>query len=798
MLIWNSGDIPYGLVSARERSYYISLQSAMLKGSKIKVTELDASGTAIGQPVFLSSDVDVVSAGPILHTGVNSGSPILVWTEKATKTLNINVLGTKRSLRINAPFSDVETLEKITVHAPRSSAALPHLLIHYQASDIHWAEVYHIDPATQAIVKARDVPRMAGKGAFSASSSGTEVYFTRHTGSQIILFSSVLEATLSQWSLTGKSRGDLLDIANVASEVIPRSGSTYAVRSAETLPSGDWELVRNGELFWKRHEGLSGTVAAAFLDIAEEESLAEELAAESKGGPFRAYVHRIKRHVRDLSHLPAWAEGLPARFLGSFIGEKPPSQTQGLRRDGFGFRKIVLIATENGRLAALDVGEQGKVIWSVQAISLKPGEKWQVLSIVAEDDTALVRLKNGGFLRVGSRSGEVLQNQKGGIISSLRTTVPVVDASGSSIPIPVNDDGSVGDIPAANFRKGTILVTEANDGIVRGWSLTKSTKPTLVWQFLPSAHEKVHSVSARPVHDPVASIGKALGDRNVLYKYLNPNLLLITTIGAGTSTATFYLIDSTSGVELYSTSHPNVDINHPIVSTLSENWIAYSLYSELTAKTQGSTQLDQQKLKGYQIFVSELYESPYPNDRGSLLSTSNYSNIYPSTEDMHGTPGKPHVISQTFLLPGPIASMSITSTLQGITTRALLCVISDLNSVISISRAFLDPRRPVGRDPTTPELEEGLFRYHPSLEFEPKWVINHKRELLSVSNVITSPSLLESTSLVFAFGEIDLFGTRVSPIGAFDILGKGFSKLQLVLTVVALAVGTTIVAPFVS
>ena len=51
---------------------------------------------------------------------------------------------------------------------------------------------------------------------------------------------------------------------------------------------------------------------------------------------------------------------------------------------------------------------------------------------------------------------------------------------------------------------------------------------------------------------------------------------------------------------------------------------------------------------------------------------------------------------------------------------------------------------------------------------------------------------------MFGFGKLDLFGSRVSPIGAFDILGKGFSKIQLVLTLAALAVGTTLVAPFVS
>lgn len=57
---------------------------------------------------------------------------------------------------------------------------------------------------------------------------------------------------------------------------------------------------------------------------------------------------------------------------------------------------------------------------------------------------------------------------------------------------------------------------------------------------------------------------------------------------------------------------------------------------------------------------------------------------------------------------------------------------------------------------------------------------------------------MESTSLVVVFGGVDLFGTRVAPSGAFDMLGKGFGRLQLVGTVVGLAVGVWFVAPMVS
>ena len=68
---------------------------------------------------------------------------------------------------------------------------------------------------------------------------------------------------------------------------------------------------------------------------------------------------------------------------------------------------------------------------------------------------------------------------------------------------------------------------------------------------------------------------------------------------------------------------------------------------------------------------------------------------------------------------------------------------------------------------------------------------------MGISEVVTSPALIESTSIVFAYG-LDLFGTRLSPSFRFDILGKDFNKFQMLATVAALAVATFIVAPLVS
>ena len=792
------------MVSAKEKIFYISLHSTLLKGFKIKVTELSAvAGNSIDQSLSLASDSETASEESILHVGANDGIPFLIWVDKGLKNLRMNIIGTNKIAQFNVPPSDRQLAEKIVVHAPLSPKAKAQVVLQYQGVDSHWAEVYHFNSGE--IKKAYDLPRLQGQGAFSATSHGSDVYFTRHTVLENTLISAVDSTQLSQWSNQPARHDESIDpqgITHAVSEVIPRGTSSYAVRSALMLPSGDWQLIRNGELYWVRPEGLAGVVAAAFIEISDAVTLAEELAVESQSNLLSAYIHRVKRHAKDLRQLPAEAEALWKSLAANWIGGKA-HQVHDKARDGFGFRKLILVATESGRLAALDSGNRGAVVWNIQAVALKPGQKWKVLSIEAEEDTVLVRGSGGEFLRVVPSTGVLQQYQPGGIISSLKTSITVRDAIGKKILIPVNNDGALGEVPSTEFSPGTVIVTQGHNNAIKGWTFARSSKPVLLWSFTPAVGEQVLAISTRPAHDPVASIGKALGDRNVLYKHLNPNILLVTTVAKDTSTASFYLLDSISGEVIYSTSHSKVDLSRPIVPVMSENWYAYSLFGEASSIAQGTTQTDQKPLKSHQLVISELYESPHPNDRGPLGSSSSnstFSSIFPLEEKVttDDTLSPPHVISQTFLLPGPISSISVTSTLQGITTRSLLCALPDLNSIISISRAFVDPRRPVGRDPTAAEMEEGLFRYSPLLDFEPKWMLNHKRDVLSVEKIITSPSLLESTSLVFAYGEIDLFGTRVALIGGFDVLGKGFSKVQLVLTVVALGVGTVVTAPFVS
>ena len=51
-------------------------------------------------------------------------------------------------------------------------------------------------------------------------------------------------------------------------------------------------------------------------------------------------------------------------------------------------------------------------------------------------------------------------------------------------------------------------------------------------------------------------------------------------------------------------------------------------------------------------------------------------------------------------------------------------------------------------------------------------------QISNTRQILTSPSLLESTSLIFAFGPRDLFSTRSSPSATFDVLSEDFNKVR--------------------
>merc|ERR1740115_178615 len=88
--------------------------------------------------------------------------------------------------------------------------------------------------------------------------------------------------------------------------------------------------------------------------------------------------------------------------------------------------------------------------------------------------------------------------------------------------------------------------------------------------------------------------------------------------------------------------------------------------------------------------------------------------------------------------------------------------------------------------------------YAPVMPVKPTDILTHYNPVTQVAGIISSPTALESTSLVFCYG-LDLFFTPVQTAKAYDVLSPGFNYKFLyvsVLVVLTLAVVTTYIAQY--
>lgn len=811
-----TNDVPLQVSTNVEKVFVVTLHGSLLSYS-LKVIVLDTLTGKKLDEIPIGTKGEVQSEKDVMFVGSNSAAPIVAWTDNNLTTLKVNVLGTKAT----KTFPLVSGATGVEIHSPHLVQSSPHFLVHTRTKTGHKGDVFHIDLKSNAITKAYELPLIEGDGAFSTSSIAANVFFTRVTSDEVIITSSQSHGILSRWSLQKGS--EKLQAIHGVSEVVKKPDDSYAVRSAVVNDADDWVLIRNGELGWTRPEGLSGAVAATWAEIPESEELAKTLEAEAHSNPFHAYIHRVNRHIEDLQYLPGWLQSIPGRLLSSILGSEtnanPGSNT--LSRDSFGFNKLVVLATKRGKLYGLDAGNHGRIVWSKKATETPATtQPWDVRAIHADNVRGLVTVRGAGgeFIIVKSDTGNTVESIPSGLFPPLESAA-LVDSDAGPWLLPIGVGGLVNEIPAAWAPKQTV-VTRTPEGGVQGLIFTSGggehAIATPAWTFVPPKGQRIVNIASRPTHDPIASIGRVLGDRSVKYKYLNPNTIVVATIDGGSSegatiaaassSLTIYLLDTISGQVLHAAAHEGIDPNKEISCTIAENWFVCSFYGEYTLRepSSSSSQQQQQKaqtLKGHQLTVTDLYESELSNDRGPLGDTAaNFSSLDPLDNPTAGLP-LPAAVSKSFVLSSPLVALASSVTAQGISSRLLLAYAPDLRAVVGVPRAAIDPRRPVGRDPTPQELEEGLVRYAPALDVDARWVVSHEWDVLlrgTAAHIIASPAVLESTSLVLALGGVDLFGTRVAPSQAFDVLGKGFNKLALVATVGALGLGVLALGPLVS
>lgn len=308
------------------------------------------------------------------------------------------------------------------------------------------------------------------------------------------------------------------------------------------------------------------------------------------------------------------------------------------------------------------------------------------------------------------------------------------------------------------------------------------------------------------VHNEVRTVspGKVVGvDRSVLHKYLNPNAIAVVTTHTTdgekgkTSNLQVTVIDTVTGnvihrlVQRGAIGSPELlDANeeklsneesaatHPMRSKIVfyDDWIVFSYWSTRSNRFE---LMSLEMFESEANFVSESSESSNPT---TSTTTSEPSSSSGSTS--FSTQPNLNVKSQTFILMGSIRSLAATTTHLGISVQDLLIVYQD-GKTSQISIKFLDPRRPIKAedDPTLPP-------YNAYIPLDGQTIINYYSTIARVHHVKTSPSALESSSIVWLSG-LDSFVRLIAQKGqSFDRLSHDYSFLQIGTICVALGLAT--------
>lgn len=444
-------------------------------------------------------------------------------------------------------------------------------------------------------------------------------------------------------------------------------------------------------------------------------------------------------------------------------------------RDQFGLRKTIVLVTEYGKIFGIDTFT-GEIIWQLfDEDFFTRGSNSQAILILtneSDDDASKSRailINPAGFiLHLNPISGQLVEKRKlpHPIKQIAQTEIDETDNSRGIILLDSQNEVIV--YPdytekrvKENLNKYHLTVVERNPSKLEGYKFVLESDiivPKMVWQFSIDETEKIVQLAIKRTDERVHSPARVLGDRGILYKYINPNLIAFMTQGnrrnscSPDSYMNMYLVDGITGALIHSVHHPKS--RGPFNLVHSENWLVYSYYSTMNRRTEVSS---------LEMFVQS--------------NSSSFSPIKPAL-----------IEHKTFIFPGGINTMIDTVTLKGMTNRHIIVALAS-GSLLEVPRMFLDPRRPINM--LMEHREEGLIPYAPELPIPNESLINYHQTLLAIKKITTSPTILESTSLVFAYG-LDFFFTRVTPSKTFDVLKDDFDHLLITVVLIFLVVASVV------
>eukprot|EP01083_Nonionella_stella_P094946 266510_1 len=536
-------------------------------------------------------------------------------------------------------------------------------------------------------------------------------------------------------------------------------------------------LIQKGKLIWTREESMASILDVQFMDIPTDYTKKVEFDTDAEERiAFPSFTQRLKSHIFALKNLAV-----------------PDQSDDELVHDKFGFRKLMIVSTAPGKIFALD-SVSGDAVWSTRY----PGQTTHVATYItrkhalpngspAEIAVLLKDDKMKILLYLDALTGALLQKFEFTYEMISRMLSPHPDIHQRRILLLVDSKLKVHVYPSGEDSLAAIIpqlptmyfhVTETRAGKVAGYALTfdeanDGLSATSLWTMTFPEYEHISDVATHIEGEHVQSASRSLDEKGYIHKYLNPNMIVISTVvnpegvqqvthhGNSAPSVGLYVVDGVTGTVLVSRVHAHA--RGPVSVVQFENSVIYQFWNDNVV---------QRKMFRNDINVMELFEE--------FDDSRNFTSL---------TASMPEVLEQSYTLHARAHALAVTRTRQGVTEKQLIVGLHS-GQVMTVQKALLDPLRNL---PGKPALSKRSLPYHEVIPFQHDMhVLSKDREISRISHIVTSHALVESTSLLAAWG-LDLFHCRVMPSGMFDMLNADFSYPLLILTVVVVGVSSVVI-----
>ncbi|XP_054268217.1 ER membrane protein complex subunit 1 isoform X2 [Macrosteles quadrilineatus] len=640
---------------------------------------------------------------------------------------------------------------------------LPSINLVKEGVDSHLRAVYQSSPEQSLIIKLQSI-----KGELAVSTHDDTGALVPELSSETVPLTADAPSHVEISCLSCLTRRD----KTVSCHILV-SGGDHSMHMLQ-LPGG---------ALWSREEALASILSIELVDLpVSDGEAAIEKEFNITEGPLGMFTRRISSQLSQLQGLVMTVLGLKEQSSGNGRAD--------LVRDDFGLHKIIVAVTSIGKVFGID-NLSHEIIWQFTIDDVVPFDNLgkEVVPLFLQRSarhssgthpalcTVLYKHKQTqevvkhSFNPITGKPIFAATPEKLGYKLAQALLLPNVNQEFLKPLLLMDSAGVVHLYPALSqaaagaVARSTYLYTaDTNTGHLVGYSLhidtadqgpVKKMKAVPLWEIRLAA--QITAIAGKNPQEKVHSQGRVLGDRSVLYKYINPNLVAVLTQIEDPlfkNVLSVYLIDVVSGSVVFSVVHKRA--LEPIHVVHSENWVIYSYFSDKSRRTE--------------VNAFDLYEGKIQSNTTAFSSVLN--------------PIQPMVERQSYILPASIESMKETITEKGITSKHILMALNS-GGVLELPWMLLDPRRPLA---STPDLrEEGVIPYMPELPTLPEAIINYNQTLLRVRGIHTSPSGLESTCLVFVYG-LDMFYTRVAPSKTFDMLKEDFDYILITAVLVGLTV----------